>query len=86
MLVKYIGRPDQIITIYNGKRYVFSKNYPIVDIPVEVFQYIQRDKYHGDMIMPHYPDSKEEIKEQVQEDHIENTIFKKKAGRPKKER
>ena len=42
MKVKYVGRPDQITTDYNGKRYVFQKVSPVSDIPIEVYDHVVR--------------------------------------------
>ena len=58
MLVKYTGKADQIIGEYDGKRYVFSKKNPIVEIPVKVYDYIKasRGMRTGD-IVPYYPET-----------------------------
>ena len=58
MLVKYIGKADQIIGEYDGKRYVFNKKNPIVEIPVKVYDYIKasRGMRTGD-IVPYYPET-----------------------------
>lgn len=54
MLVKYTGKASMLISEYDGKRYVFSKARPIIDIPIKVYDYIKasRGMYSGD-IMPH---------------------------------
>ena len=44
MLVKYIGKADQLIGEYDGKRYVFSKKRPIIDIPIKVYDYIKTSR------------------------------------------
>jgi len=56
MLVKYTGKADQLIGEYDGKRYVFNKKNPIVEIPVKVYDYIKasRGMRTGD-IVPYYP-------------------------------
>lgn len=51
MLVEYTGKASMLISEYDGKRYVFSKQRPITDIPVKVYDYIKasRGMYSGDI-------------------------------------
>ena len=81
--VFYTGRPSQITTDYNGKRYVFSRRNPIVNIPVEVYNHVERNLMFADMIAPY--EEPEEIIETHSHGNLENTTIthKKKAGRPK---
>lgn len=89
MLVKYIGKADQIIGEYDGKRYVFNKRNPVVEIPVKVYDYIKasRGMRIGDII-PYYPESVAPVivpKEVVQEEtsKLKHTIHIKTKGKKK---
>jgi hypothetical protein len=42
MLVKYIGKAHSVVAEFNGKKYCFNKREPIKDIPMEVYNYIQK--------------------------------------------
>jgi hypothetical protein len=81
MLVKYIGRVDQITTDYNGKRYVFQKCQPITEIPKEVFLHIQREATGN---LAEWLEIQPEIK--IVEKIVEVEKEEKKRGRPKKEK
>ncbi len=72
MLVKYTGKADQLIGEYDGKRYVFNKKSPIVEIPTKVYDYIKasRGMRTGD-IVPYYPETVAPViapKEVIQEE------------------
>lgn len=88
MLVKYTGKADQIIGEYDGKRYVFSKKNPIVEIPIKVYDYIKasRGMRTGD-IVPYYPEIVVPViapKEVVQEEPKLKPVIKIKSKGKKK--
>ncbi len=74
MLVKYTGKADQLIGEYDGKRYVFSKKNPIIEIPIKVYDYIKasRGMRTGD-IMPHVPEAIVEEKSKTKPANKEKT-------------
>jgi hypothetical protein len=45
MLVKYIGHGDMISSDWNGKRYVFSKRNPIIEIPEGLYDNIKSSNF-----------------------------------------
>ena len=54
MLVVYKGRLPALMTEYNGKRYSFSKENPIQEIPPEVFIFLMRSGHvHAEDVKPY---------------------------------
>lgn len=59
MLVKYIGKLPAMKVEYNGKRYQFTRQAPIKDIPPVVYDYIKTGATHlAADIVPHIEQDK----------------------------
>jgi hypothetical protein len=89
MLVKYIGHGDMISSDWNGRRYVFSKRNPIIDIPDGLYDNIKSSNFVlKNAIMFHEP--ADNVPEWVRK--VMNPVVKdvepeiKKRGRPKKDK
>ena len=84
MLIKYIGTPDQITCDHNGKRYVFNKSNPIMDIPVDVFRLVSKESSGviSEYLMPYEPP----VAPAIGVCMVEPKDEPKKAGRPKNDK
>lgn len=59
MTVEYIGKLDNLITEYNGKRFRFSRTHRISEIPCVVYDHIKsmNGVWSGDVV-PYYIDGR----------------------------
>lgn len=86
MLVKYVGHGDMMSADWNGKRYIFSKRRPIVEIPDGLYDFIKSSNHiikHDIVYCENVPvqnSEKIDIKPVVSEPAI--TEPTKKRGRP----
>ena len=44
MWIKYTGHERYVVEEYNGKKYVFGKDNPVVDIPAEAYQFFAQSR------------------------------------------
>ena len=86
MLVKYIGHGDMISSDWHGKRYVFSKRNPIIDIPDGLYDNIKSSNFvlKNAIVFVERP-TEHPVVLQDEED-LEEVIEKRGPGRPKKDK
>lgn len=78
--VKYTGKAPQVFVEYNRVRYVFFKKRPIVEIPVEVYDYfkIEGDTFVSDITPVQQIEEKVKGEEPEQEKKVEKVEKKRK--------